>query len=329
MKVSLPSIPRTRRILAIGLLVAWLSSGCTLDAAAPRNGTIADADSAQQPLRITINAPPTATSAPPTATPIPPTATPVPLAARVNDEAITLEQFHSELAHYLDTADPNDPQATAAQQVVLTNMIQRAVLLQEAARAGVTVSEARIEEEIALARARAGGDEEYVTWLAASKLTPEEARERIRIALITAAMRDRVIAAVPREAEHVRAFHILVGTELEAQQMLDRLDAGAVLGPLATRYSLDDGTRADEGDLGWFPQGAGAVIWPEVEEATFQLQPGETSGIVASPAGFHIVRVVAREVRPLSEAHFTALQARALETWMNALLDGARVERFL
>ena len=318
MNHSLCSLTRALATVSLGVM---LSSACTAQSAPGSAPAVAQPQAA-----ITINAPPTPT---PTVTPLPPTATPVPLAARVNDQVISLEQFNSELAHYLDNAGPKDPQAAEAQQIVLSQLIQRMLIMQEAARQNIVISDQQVQEEIAIARARAGGDEAYVTWLAASRISPEEAQDRVRIALLTAAVRDRVLASVPREAEHVRAFHILVGTEIEAQQMLDRLDAGAVFGPLATRFSIDDGTRADEGDLGWFPYDAGALIWPEVEDVAFQLQPGETSGIIASPAGFHIVRVVAREMQPLSEAMFTALRNRALEKWMSDLMKQARIDRYL
>jgi parvulin-like peptidyl-prolyl isomerase len=318
MNHSLCSLTRALATVSLGVM---LSSACTAQSAPGSAPAVAQPQAA-----ITINAPPTPT---PTVTPLPPTATPVPLAARVNDQVISLEQFNSELAHYLDNAGPKDPQAAEAQQIVLSQLIQRMLIMQEAAQQNIVVSDQQVQEEITIARARAGGDEAYVTWLAASRISPEEAQDRVRIALLTAAVRDRVLASVPREAEHVRAFHILVGTEIEAQQMLDRLDAGAVFGPLATRFSIDDGTRADEGDLGWFPYDAGALIWPEVEDVAFQLQPGETSGIIASPAGFHIVRVVAREMQQLSEAMFTALRNRALEKWMSDLMKQARIDRYL
>ena len=41
------------------------------------------------------------------------------------------------------------------------------------------------------------------------------------------------------------------------------------------------------------------------------------------------VRVVAREMQPLSEAMFTALRNRALEKWMSDLLKQARIDRYL
>ncbi|NIR59143.1 MAG: post-translocation molecular chaperone, partial [Gammaproteobacteria bacterium] len=54
-----------------------------------------------------------------------------------------------------------------------------------------------------------------------------------------------------------------------------------------------DSSRELGGDLGWFPRGG--LMLPEVEEAAFSLQPGETSGIVESVWGLHIVQTLERD----------------------------------
>jgi foldase protein PrsA len=90
------------------------------------------------------------------------------------------------------------------------------------------------------------------------------------------------------EEEEIRASHILVETEDEAQEILDDLDAGADFGELAGERSLDPGSGAQAGDLGWF--GRGRMV-PAFEEAAFALEVGETSGIIHSDFGFHVIRL--------------------------------------
>ncbi len=298
-------------------------------ASTPIAVTLAPGVASEPASNVTLTVPTVA----PTETPAP-TDTPAPvLAARVNDAQITLEMFNAEMARLLGNADPASEEglkrAAEIKAAVLDGLIQKALIAQEAARQGVAISEQQIDDELAFAQEKSGGADKYAAWLAANRLTDEDAREMVRSELLGAALRDLVLAATPREAEHVRAFHILLATKAEAQQVMARLDAGAKLGPLAQASSIDDSTRADDGDLGWFARDTGAILWPEVEAAAFALQPGETSSIVQSPVGFHLIRVTERQVRPLSDTDLAAVQQAALEKWLAQLQSQAKIEKFV
>ncbi|MEW5826942.1 MAG: peptidylprolyl isomerase, partial [Candidatus Bipolaricaulota bacterium] len=92
--------------------------------------------------------------------------------------------------------------------------------------------------------------------------------------------------------EQVRASHILVETQEEAEGILADLEAGADFATLAREKSIDTGSGAQGGDLGFF--GRGAMV-AEFEDAAFVLAIGETSGAVQSQYGFHIIRVTDRK----------------------------------
>lgn len=86
-----------------------------------------------------------------------------------------------------------------------------------------------------------------------------------------------------------------------AQGLLDQLKAGADFAALAKASSEDKGSAANAGDLGCFPRGR---MVPEFENAAFSLAAGETSELVKSTFGYHIIRVGARReesVRPLGQ----------------------------
>jgi parvulin-like peptidyl-prolyl isomerase len=265
-------------------------------------------------------------------TPAEPTVPPR-LAARVNDQIIPLAVFETELNRNSAGIDANTEagrqELGTIKDQVLKDLIERALIAQEAERNGIEISEQQIDEELAIARQRLGSDEAYTQWLTAQGLSPDDAREHIRLDLLANTVRDTVLATVPRQADYVHAFHILVATELEAQDVAAQLNAGAKLGPLAKTVSIDPTTSPDEGDLGWFAQNTGAILWPEVEAAAFALQPGDTSPIIKSPVGFHVIRVVGRETRPLTEADQAALEQRAFKAWLENLLIKAKVEIFV
>ena len=102
----------------------------------------------------------------------------------------------------------------------------------------------------------------------------------------------------------VRARHILLAwpeqatdeqrdsVRAQAESLLERVHGGADFAELARQYSQDPGSAAQGGDLGFF--GRGDMVRP-FEEAAFALEPGETSDVVESPYGLHIIRVEEKE----------------------------------
>ena len=98
--------------------------------------------------------------------------------------------------------------------------------------------------------------------------------------------------------EQVRASHILLKTEgkdeavvrKEAQAVLAQINGGADFAELARKVS-DDTSKEQGGDLDFFARGR---MVPEFETAAFAMAPGQTSDIVKSQFGFHIIRVMAQ-----------------------------------
>jgi peptidyl-prolyl cis-trans isomerase C len=103
-----------------------------------------------------------------------------------------------------------------------------------------------------------------------------------------------------RTGAQVRASHILVKDEQKAQEILARLKGGASFEELAKKNSTD-AAAAKGGDLGWFGQGS---MIPEFEKAAFALKEGQTSGIVKTKFGFHIIKLTGKReagIRPFAE----------------------------
>lgn len=113
--------------------------------------------------------------------------------------------------------------------------------------------------------------------------------------------------------EEVRARHILfrlppdpdeetlAETRATAQEVLDQIRSGADFGPLAEGNSDDTATATSGGDLGWFRRGR---MTAEFEEVAFSLDLDETSDIVQTTFGLHIIRLDGsrpEQVRPFEE----------------------------
>jgi len=101
------------------------------------------------------------------------------------------------------------------------------------------------------------------------------------------------------QPEKVRASHILIrvknfDNETEVKQarskikdILAQLKKGKDFAEMAKKYS-EDASAQNGGDLGYFKKGE---MIKEFENTAFSLQTGETSGIVKTPFGFHIIKV--------------------------------------
>lgn len=87
----------------------------------------------------------------------------------------------------------------------------------------------------------------------------------------------------------VQCSHILVKDEAAANKLLGEINGGADFGDLAKQHSTCP-SKAKGGDLGKF--GKGQMVAP-FEQAAFALEPGQTSGVVPTQFGYHIIKRIA------------------------------------
>lgn len=85
----------------------------------------------------------------------------------------------------------------------------------------------------------------------------------------------------------VRASHILVATEEEANNLRNEIINGKNFADVAAEYS-NCPSGANGGDLGYF--GRGMMVKP-FEDAAFKLEVGELSQPVQTQFGWHLIEV--------------------------------------
>jgi parvulin-like peptidyl-prolyl isomerase len=156
-------------------------------------------------------------------------------------------------------------------------------------------------------------------------LSEADYRRTIEADLLYSKLQDLFASRAPTSEEQIHARHILMETEEEAQTVLARLEAGEDFISLAKELSTDESTREDGGDLGWFPRG---VMVSEFEEAAFALQPGETSDIVQTSFGYHIILLEERDPdRELEPYLLEQRRTSALGEWLEEQRQSEAVER--
>lgn len=98
--------------------------------------------------------------------------------------------------------------------------------------------------------------------------------------------------------EMIRAAHILVEEEEQANELLAAIEGGADFHELASANSkCPSGSRG--GDLGDF--GRGQMV-PEFEQAAFALNIGEISEVVKTQFGYHLIKLLdKKDVVPFTD----------------------------
>ncbi len=151
---------------------------------------------------------------------------------------------------------------------------------------------------------------------------------------------DRRGQNAPVMVTQTHARHILIKTsevvsENDARERLvklkERLDNNEDFAALA-RLQSEDASASRGGDLGWLSPGDTV---PEFEKAMDALKPGQLSGPVRSPFGWHLIQVLERRNQDMSQQQ-QRMQARqalraqkadeAYQDWLRQLRDKAFVE---
>jgi len=160
------------------------------------------------------------------------------------------------------------------------------------------------------AAAQPGFDDSYATW-AATMAYERRVSSQYRAQYVISKLGEVDWESLARETYLVekqrfkvpartRASHILVGlkgrspeqAKALAQDIHARVQAGEDFATLAEQHSEDEGSAKRGGDLGFFTRGK--MVKP-FEDAVFALtEVGDTSDVVESQFGFHIIKLTDR-----------------------------------
>ncbi|MFH1710326.1 MAG: peptidylprolyl isomerase [bacterium] len=169
-------------------------------------------------------------------------------------------------------------------------------------------------------------------------------RNNVKEEILVAKMVNKVQSQVTITADdlkEIKARHILVipksgdkGGDLEAkakaEELLLKIKKGENFSTLAAKYSDDQGSSRNGGDLGFFTTG---MMVPEFEKAAFLLRPGEVSDIVKTQYGYHIIKLedtrlrkIKEKGKDLNEEVLAAKQEQAFKKWTYQLSQKTKVE---
>jgi len=230
--------------------------------------------------------------------------------ARVGEDSIPrdlvyqrMRQHESMRPERFENKDAEAMQRVAAD--VVDQIIQQRLVLQEAAKLGVAVTDAEVEQQYTRAQANFASQEEFEKKLKEGNTDPQTLRRDIRDYILIQKMDFSLQQQIPVSdqeitdffeknkqqllQDRVRARHILVDNPAQAQEALHLLKQGGKdFAEVARIYSKDEGTKGQGGELGWFTKGQ---MVPEFEKTVFSLKPGEISQPVQTQFGHHIIQL--------------------------------------
>ena len=270
--------------------------------------------------------------------------------AQVNQEQITVNEFDREFRELIlePGKEAKGTHMGNLKQAYLDQVIERKILVQEARRLGIRISQEELNQAI-LEIKRDYPGEGFGEKLGLKGTTLEEWKVRLEEKLLAEKM---IQSTLPYRGEieekealqyyeshrssfqlnqTVKARQIVVADGEEAIQILKRLKKGESFEKLALEKSLGP-ERVNGGDLGYFSPGERPAEFDHV----FAMEVGAVSEVIKSPYGYHIFKleekIGPRQV-PFEEAKVKIVQElrkkkgeEEYQGWLKGLKGKAKVK---
>ena len=290
--------------------------------------------------------------------------------AVVNGTIITRGEFDRVRDYELKRAAQSGQQIPDAQMgkienSILDSLIVGELLFQESKKKGVQVKPETINEQLTVIKQRFPSEAEFHKALKENNMTESKIRADINrdmaIQQLISKEVDQKVKITDDEAknfydtnpqffqqpERVKASHILIKVDEGApeekkaearkkiQDIQKKVQKGEDFAALAKTYS--EGPSAPKGgDLDYF--GRGQMVKP-FEDVAFSLKPDETSGIVETKFGYHLIKVVDKQpakkmayadVKSKINKHLKDQKLRTeRQLYFDKLKKAAKIEKFL
>ncbi|MFQ5621463.1 MAG: peptidylprolyl isomerase, partial [Candidatus Nanoarchaeia archaeon] len=221
--------------------------------------------------------------------------------AKVNGEPVYLSTINMQWDQL-----PAEVKEGRQKEAILDSSITQTLVIQEANKLGITASDTEVQafitqvltqtqtpEDVFYERAEELGISKedlldlFKARILSNKLFQQVLAEDIQVTDEEAKAHYEATKEQLQSPAQVRASHILVETEEEANGLLQKLREGADFAELAKNFSTGP-SGPNGGDLGFFSRGK--MVKP-FEDAAFPLTKGEISKPVETQFGWHVIKV--------------------------------------
>ena len=290
-------------------------------------------------------------------------------AAIVNGKAITMSDYQAGVDQLnrqisMTGRQPDEKEMQSLKQRILDNLIGRELLKQEADKRGIKADDAEVNAQLDAVK-KGTTPENFAASLKQMNMTEPALKAYFASQLAVKKLVDKDLASkivvTPEEVkafydgnpdvfktpEMVRASHILVKVDKTAsaeekakalekiKAIQKRIQNGEDFAKVAKEVS-DCPSKDNGGDLNFFQKGQ---MVPQFENAAFSMKPGQTSDIVETEFGYHIIRLTDKkeagtmsfdEVKPRIEQQVRAEKmSQEYHKYVEALKSKAKIEIFV
>ena len=290
--------------------------------------------------------------------------------AVVNGVTISKDTYDRELNFFVRRAAPGgqqipDVQMAQMKSEVLESLIDRELLFQESKKKGIQVKSDAVSDQLQKIQQRYPNKEEFKKLLSNMGLTESDVQAQIERGMAIQELLDKEVTGkikvsdeetkafydknpqLFQQPEQINASHILIKVQADApadqkaearkkiEDVQQKVKKGEDFATLAKTYS-EGPSGPKGGDLGYFRRGQ--MVKP-FEEAAFSLKPDETSEIVETQFGYHLIKV--NDKKPAKKMTYTEVKDRLSENlkkqkqdseanaYIETLRKDAKIEKFI
>ena len=227
--------------------------------------------------------------------------------------------------------------AAACNRFALSNLIQGAFIRDYAAQHQINVADADVTKIVATLDQQVGKDKvdglltsngltrDDLNALGAEVLLYQDVQRALTTSPETDAQLRQLYEQNILEFTTIQADHILLRTQAEAEQVYREVTApgftDAQFAALARKVSIDPSAKQNGGSL---PVEPASRFVPEFAQAAAALQPGQISRPVQSQDGWHVIKLVSKQVTPFAQAKAQLLQSGGAQIFNDWLMQQAK-----
>jgi peptidyl-prolyl cis-trans isomerase C len=268
--------------------------------------------------------------------------------ATVNGEAVKKVELELAIRNLEGRAGgpiPAEQRDTVYRQV-LDRIVGYHLLVQAAKAQKFTAAPWDVDKQLTAVKQQFPNEQAFNEMLQQRGLTPEQLRDDTANTLIVNQLLEKEnegkVSATETDARKffdenkprfheeasVQASHILIRLEQNAdvttrekargliESILAQIKKGANFAEMAKKHSQDPGSAPNGGDLGFFAKNQ---MVPAFAEAAFKTKPGQMTGVVETPFGFHIIKVTGS--KPARDVGFDEVKAQIHEYLLSQQRD--------